>query len=109
MIGTASVSEHAAPIDPGDTVIAVGTADQHSSRHLPGARFIPLLAIRLLLSEPDCHEPVFVVCATGARALQASQYLNERRYTARNLEGGLPSRRSHGMTIRTGMDAAVFA
>ena len=109
MIGTASVNEVAASIARGDTVIDVRTAGEYASGHIPGALFIPLFAIPLRLSELDRHQPVFVVCESDARAFQASQYLNERGYTVRNLEGGMSSWRSHGMTIRTGMDAAVSA
>lgn len=109
MIRRASVIEVAAALSRGDAVIDVRTADEFASGHIPGARLMPLFAVPLRLSELDMRRDVFVVCESGARGQQASQYLDARGYTVRNLDGGMSAWRAGGMPVRSGLSSGANA
>lgn len=101
-MNTATVSAFAAARDRGELVIDVRTADEYEAGHVPGASFMPLFVVPLRLSELDRRRPVYVVCESGARGMQASQYLNEHGYTVFNLEGGMSAWRGAGMPVARG-------
>ena len=61
----------------GEIVIDVRNADEYTAGHLPRATFMPLPTVSLRISELNRHTPVYVICETGARALQACQYLQQ--------------------------------
>lgn len=102
MMGTATPDQVYAAALRGDTVIDVRDSHEYSAGHVPGARFIPLPIVPLRLSELDRRKPVYVVCESGARGFQASQYLNQHGYTVLNLSGGMGAWRAEGLPVRTG-------
>jgi rhodanese-related sulfurtransferase len=102
MIGIATVDQVAAAALRGEDVVDVRTADEYAAGHVPGARFVPLMAVPLRLSEFDRHRPVYVVCESGARGFQAGQYLNQHGYRVLNLEGGMAAWRAGGLPVETG-------
>lgn len=104
MMNTATVDQFAAARDRGELVIDVRTASEYEQGHVPGAKFMPLFVVPLRISEIDRRRPVYVVCESGARGMQASQYLNERGYSVFNLDGGMSAWRGAGMSISTGAE-----
>jgi rhodanese-related sulfurtransferase len=74
----------------GARVIDVRTAGEFSVGHLPGAENVPIDTLTQVAGSWDRKTPVLVYCATGARSLNAAQWLSangfERVY---NLEGGI--------------------
>lgn len=109
MIGRATVGDVAAALARGETVIDVRTPEEYASGHIPGSRFMPTFAVPLHLSTLPRRRPIYVVCESGARGQQASQYLNERGYNVRNLEGGMGAWRSSGMPVSVGRESGVRA
>ena len=92
----------------GAKVVDVRTAEEFGAGHIPGSVFMPLFSVPLRLSELSRRHDVFVVCESGARGQQASEYLDSRGYRVRNLAGGMGAWRASGMQVRTGMDTGVF-
>lgn len=75
-------------VDAGATVIDVREPHEYAGGHVPGARLVPLGTIPLRLDELPAGEPVYLVCAVGARSAQAAQYLSQRGVDARTVDGG---------------------
>lgn len=49
----------------------------------------------------DKNQPVYVLCASGARAAMAAKTLTDMGYTARSIEGGLKGWRECGLPVET--------
>ena len=77
-----------AAVDAGATVIDVREPHEFAGGHVPGAQLVPLATIPLRLNELPAGEPVYLVCAVGARSAQAAQYLSQRGIDARTVDGG---------------------
>ncbi len=105
-MATATVDQFIAALTRGETVIDVRTAQEFDAGHIPGAAFIPLFAVPMRMSELNRHRPVYVVCESGARGFQASQYLNEHGYEVYNLDGGMGAWRAAGQRTQAGREAA---
>jgi rhodanese-related sulfurtransferase len=57
--------------------IDVRTAEEYKSSHASRARNIPLDELMQDLSRLEKNEPVYLICQTGNRSMQAAQMLNE--------------------------------
>ncbi|KKN78228.1 hypothetical protein LCGC14_0352280 [marine sediment metagenome] len=49
----------------------------------------------------DKNQPVYVLCASGARAAMAAKTLTDMGYTAKSIEGGLKGWRECGLPVET--------
>lgn len=105
MIGSAQPEELAAALERGDAVIDVRTPEEFAAGHVPGALFLPLFSIPLRMSELNRNEPVYIVCESGGRSMQAGQYLHEHGYQVINLMGGMAGWRAQGRPVETGLAA----
>ena len=83
-----TVHELKAALDAGEPlVLDVREPDEFAYGHVPGARLVPLRTVPGLLGElPD--EPVYLVCAVGARSAQAAAFLAHHGVDAVNVDGG---------------------
>lgn len=84
-----SVHELKAALDAGEPVVVdVREPDEFAQGHVPGARLVPLQTVPGLVGELPADEPVFLVCAVGARSAQAAMFLAHHGVDAVNVEGG---------------------
>jgi len=77
-------------IQAGAQLIDVRTADEYAGGHIPGAVNIPIDVLPNSLGSIDKAKPVAVYCATGARSLNAKQFLAAQGYpNVANLQRGI--------------------
>jgi rhodanese-related sulfurtransferase len=74
----------------GAQLIDVRTAEEYSAGHIPGAINIPIDVLPQQLANIDKTKTVAVYCATGARSLNAKQFLAAQGYpNVVNLQRGI--------------------
>jgi rhodanese-related sulfurtransferase len=81
-----TVNQLAALADP--TVVDVRELFEFTSGHVPGAKNIPLGELTARHLEMPKDQPVYVICQSGGRSVQATQYLEAVGHTAINVTGG---------------------
>lgn len=70
--------------------------------HAPAARNLPLGELVERAHELPRDVPVYVICESGGRSSQATQWLESQGVQAVNVTGGTASWRSSGLPITTG-------
>jgi rhodanese-related sulfurtransferase len=84
-----SVHDLKAALDDGEAVVVdVREPDEFAQGHVPGARLVPLQTVPGLVGELPADEPVYLVCAVGARRAQAAMFLAQHGVDAVNVDGG---------------------
>jgi rhodanese-related sulfurtransferase len=84
-----SVHDLKAALDDGEAVVVdVREPDEFAQGHVPGARLVPLQTVPGLVGELPADEPVYLVCAVGARSAQAAMLLAQHGVDAVNVDGG---------------------
>jgi rhodanese-related sulfurtransferase len=61
---------------------------EYAEGHLPGARPVPLSQVPSLVGTLPTDQPVYLVCAVGARSGQAAAWLGRQGYDTVNVAGG---------------------
>jgi phage shock protein E len=85
-------AEFKAAIAAGYQLLDVRTAQEYAQGHIPGAVNVPIDVLPQTLSSIDKGKPVAVYCATGARSLNAQQFLAAQGFrTVVNLAQGVAS------------------
>ncbi len=74
-------------VEKGATLLDVRTPGEFSSRHLPGAKNIPVDVVASRLSEVPKVSPVVVYCQSGNRSRTAAATLREAGYEVHDLGG----------------------
>ncbi len=69
-------------------LLDVRDPDEFAAGHAPGARNLPLNALRSRLGELSKERPLAVYCAVGARGHNAVRLLRQHGFDAANLSGG---------------------
>lgn len=69
-------------------LLDVRDPDEFAAGHAPGARNLPLNALRSRLGELSRERPLAVYCAVGARGHNAVRLLRQHGFDAANLSGG---------------------
>ncbi|MEO7098348.1 MAG: FAD-dependent oxidoreductase [Luteolibacter sp.] len=69
-------------------LLDVRDPDEFADGHAPGARNLPLNALRGLLGDLSKERPLAVYCAVGGRAHNAVRLLRQHGFNAANLSGG---------------------
>jgi sulfur dioxygenase len=73
--------------------------------HVPGARLIPLGALKEKVSDLGKNQPIVVVCRSGARSAQATLMLGKAGFEkVANLSGGMLRWRSQRFAVEGGTD-----
>ncbi|MGD9956869.1 MAG: rhodanese-like domain-containing protein [Candidatus Nanopelagicales bacterium] len=85
------------------TVLDVRTPEEYAAGHVDGAVLVPLHVVPLRTSELRRSETYYIVCESGARSAQATQYLLAQGYDARSVQGGMAAWRSAGLPVASGM------
>jgi ArsR family transcriptional regulator len=86
------------------TVLDVRPEDEFALGHVPGARNIPLGALKKRLSEFDPSVEIVAYCRGPYCVLsfEAVALLRKRGFNVRRLEDGLPEWRAAGLPVETG-------
>ncbi|MGW8301296.1 MAG: rhodanese-like domain-containing protein [Desulfobacterales bacterium] len=72
------------------TLLDVRQPGEYEAEHIPGAKLIPLPALKEGRRELDSQKPVIVYCASGGRSLAAAQLLSGLGFNEiYNLQGGI--------------------
>ena len=88
-IGEIAVSELANFIQQGARVVDVRETDEYQSGHVPGAIHVALSSVLEQVSEFQFDVPVYIVCRSGGRSMQACDFLHEAGITnVVNVAGG---------------------
>lgn len=72
----------------GATVLDVRNPDEYRAAHVPGAVLIPLQELAARQHEIPEGDPLYVICAVGARSLAAARALVDAGYRAISVAGG---------------------
>jgi rhodanese-related sulfurtransferase len=92
-----TVSQLAAITDP--LVVDVREPYEFATGRVPGARNIPLGELTARHLEVSKSDPVYVICASGGRSVQATQYLDTVGHNAINVAGGTAAWQSARLPI----------
>jgi rhodanese-related sulfurtransferase len=72
----------------GAVVLDVRNPDEYEAAHVPGAVLIPLPELAARREDIPEADPLYVICAAGARSLTAAKALVEAGYPAVSVMGG---------------------
>lgn len=86
----------------GATVLDVRNPDEYRAAHVPGAVLIPLPELAARQDEIPVADPLYVICAVGARSLAAAQALVDAGYRAVSVAGGTNGWVQRGGQVLTG-------
>lgn len=100
-----TVAELAAAQAAGELVVDVREPEEYVQGHVPGAVLMPLATVPARYPELPRDRTVYVVCAVGARSMQAAQYLAKLGYDARNVAGGTNDWTAAGNPVTAGTDS----
>ena len=82
------VDELAQRREAGQVVLDVRNPDEYEEAHVPGVVLIPLGELVERVDEVPTDGPVPVICRSGARSMQAAEYLRGQGIDAVNVVGG---------------------
>jgi len=72
-------------------LIDVREVDEVQAGHIPGITHIPLGLLEFRTHELDKDTPYIMVCRSGGRSGQATQYLQSQGFDVTNMTGGMLS------------------
>ncbi|MET1053006.1 MAG: rhodanese-like domain-containing protein [Mycetocola sp.] len=87
---------------PDAAIIDVREPDEFRQLRAVGAVSIPMSQFVERIDELPADETLYVICASGARSANVTEYLSGRDYTAVNVEGGTFAWRDAGLPIAEG-------
>lgn len=102
MSAEATLEELDAARAAGAQVLDVRESAEYVEGHVPSARLMPLGIVPVRAHELAGGEPVYVVCASGARSAQAAQILQRAGVDARSVAGGTNAWVRSGRPVETG-------
>jgi rhodanese-related sulfurtransferase len=92
----------AAAVADGAMVIDVREPYEYIAGHVSGARLIPLGQVANRVAELPKADPVYVICASGARSVSAADYLSRAGIDARSVVGGTGGWQRSGRPVVAG-------
>lgn len=84
------------------TLIDVREPDEYAAAHVPGARLVPLATVPAAQPSLPTDEPLYLICRTGGRSLEAAEYLDAHGYDVVNVVGGTAAWVAAGKPVDTG-------
>ena len=72
-------------------LIDVREVDEVQAGHIPDITHIPLGLLEFRMHELDKNKPYILVCRSGGRSGQATQYLQSQGFDVTNMRGGMLS------------------
>ncbi|RWZ58745.1 rhodanese-like domain-containing protein [Halobacillus fulvus] len=70
-------------------IIDVREDEEVATGMIPGAKHIPLGSIDARMNELDSSKPYIMVCRSGGRSGQATQFLEQQGFDVTNMNGGM--------------------
>mgnify|MGYP002653029099 CR=1 FL=1 len=86
----------------GAFVLDVREPDEYTAGHVAGAHHIPLQSVPGKLEELPQGQPVYVICASGGRSLQATDFLRQAGIEAYSVVGGTTAWAAQNREMETG-------
>jgi rhodanese-related sulfurtransferase len=86
----------------GATVFDVREPFEYVGGHAPAAVNLPLSEFVDRVAEVPRDETVYIICESGGRSAQATQWLEDQGYRAVNVTGGTSAWRSAGLPVAMG-------
>lgn len=103
------VDDLAAALEGGAPVIDVREPMEYRAGHVPGAELMPLRSVPEKVAEISTEGPVYVICASGNRSLQATEFLRRNGIEAYSVAGGTGAWSGSGREVVTGPFATAQA
>lgn len=97
-----TVDELAARLDDGARLIDVRERYEFEEVRVPGAVLVPLGTVPDRVEEFRGDQPALVICRSGARSMQACEFLADRGIAAVNVAGGTMAWALAGREIASG-------
>lgn len=97
-----TVDELAEQLADGARLIDVRQPDEFGQAHVPGAVLVPLGTVPASLEAFRGDRPVYVICRSGSRSMQACEYLATQGIEAGNVAGGTIAWLMSGRECATG-------
>ena len=69
-------------------LVDVREPDEFEQARVPGAVLIPLMTIPENLDRLDTSQPLYLICASGGRSMNAAEFLDQHGHDAVNIAGG---------------------
>lgn len=86
----------------GAVVIDVREPQEYVSGHVPGAKLLPLSQLPSRIGDLPKRAPVYVICASGSRSLEAAAQLARAGYDAACVAGGTNAWTAAGLPTMQG-------
>jgi rhodanese-related sulfurtransferase len=96
------VDELAERREAGQVVLDVRNPDEYEEAHVPGVVLIPLGELVERVDEVPTDGPLPVICRSGARSMQAAEYLRAQGIDAVNVVGGTLAWIDAGFPVESG-------
>jgi rhodanese-related sulfurtransferase len=97
-----TVDELADIIEQGGRVIDVREPAEYEQARVPGARLVPLATVPEHLAEFEGPGTTYVICRSGARSMQACEFVAGRGAEVANVAGGTLAWIASGRAIVSG-------
>lgn len=85
----------------GAVILDVREPDEYATGHVAGARLVPLAAVPQVVDQLPTDQPVYVICQSGRRSVDAAQLLRRRDIDARSVAGGTSAWAHSGRPVET--------
>ena len=86
----------------GIQLVDVREPDEYHEARVPGARLVPLMTVPESLDQLDRARPLYLICASGGRSMNAAQFLDQHGFDAINIAGGTKGWIAAGHAVDTG-------
>jgi len=96
------VHEAARRMAEGVLLFDVREPDEYAEVHAGGARLLPLSDLTSRADEVPRDRPILIICRSGARSANATEWLNDRGASATNVAGGTLAWVAAGLPTATG-------
>ncbi|MBN9607067.1 MAG: rhodanese-like domain-containing protein [Actinomycetales bacterium] len=83
----------------GATIVDVREQDEYDAAHVPGVTLVPLSELAARWSDLPTDRTLYVMCASGGRSVQATQFLEQQGYDAVNVLGGITEWYREGLPV----------
>lgn len=83
-------------------LVDVREPDEYVQARVPGAVLVPLMTVPEHLDHLDVSRPLYLICASGGRSMNAAEFLDQHGFDAINIAGGTKGWIAAGHNVDTG-------